>query len=210
MFTATVAPTSGPGTPSGTVTFKDGSNTLGASTLASGAATYSTSNLAAGPHSITAVYEGDVTFGGSTSLVLAQTVNKAGTTTAVVSSLNPSTYGQSVIFTATVTPPSGATTPTGSVTFKDGGTTLGSSPLNASGVATYSTSALPLAGMITAVYNGDTFYTGSTSPGLNQNVTQAGTSTLLASNLNPSTYGQSVMFTATVAPSSGTGTPPAL
>src|SRR6266851_960958 len=208
MFTATVAPASGPGTPNGTVTFKDGSNTLGASPLASGAATYSTSNLAAGPHSITAVYEGDVTFGGSTSLVLAQTVNKAGTTTAVVSSLNPSTYGQSVIFTATVTQSSGAATPTDGVTFKDGGTTLGSSPLNASGAATYSISSLTTGGhSITAVYNGDTDYTGSTSPGLNQNVTQAGTSTALASNLNPSTYGQSVMFTATVAPSSGTGTP---
>src|SRR5690242_7554402 len=208
ILTATVAPASGPGTPSGAVTFKDGSNTLGTSTLASGAATYSTSNLAAGPHSITAVYEGDVTFGGSTSLVLAQTVNKAGTATAVVSSINPSTYGQSVIFTATVTPSSGAGTPTGGVTFKDGGTTLGSSPLNASGTATYSISNLATGGhSITAVYDGDTFYAGSTSSGLNQNVTQAGTSTALASNLNPSTYGQNVMFTATVAPSSGTGSP---
>ena len=47
-------------------------------------------------------------------------------TTALVSSLNPSTVGQSVTFTATVTGASG--TPTGTVTFKDGATTIGTAP----------------------------------------------------------------------------------
>jgi hypothetical protein len=71
-FTATV--TSAGGTPTGTVTFKDGAATLGGGTLSSGSAAFSTSALAAGSHSITAVYGGDSNFAGSTSPVLTQVV----------------------------------------------------------------------------------------------------------------------------------------
>ena len=74
-FTATV--TGSGGTPSGTVTFKDGTTTLGTGALSGGSATYATTSLALGPHSITAVYPGDSTFGGSTSPVLTQTVDIA-------------------------------------------------------------------------------------------------------------------------------------
>jgi Bacterial Ig-like domain (group 3) len=61
------------------------------------------------------------------------------TTTALTSTPNPSTLGQSVTFTATVSSSSG--TPTGKVTFKDGTTTLGTVTLT-SGVATFATSTL--------------------------------------------------------------------
>ena len=65
----------------------------------------------------------------------------APTTTALTSSVNPSTFGQSVTFTATVT--SGATVNAGTVTFKDGATTLAANvAVNASGVATFTTSTL--------------------------------------------------------------------
>jgi DMSO/TMAO reductase YedYZ molybdopterin-dependent catalytic subunit len=68
------------GIPTGTVTFKDGNKTLGTSTLSAqsaySTATYSTSLLSKGTHSITAVYEGDANFTGSTSAAIAQTVNK--------------------------------------------------------------------------------------------------------------------------------------
>src|SRR6202030_3723976 len=50
------------------------------------------------------------------------------TATSVVSSLNPSTFGQSVTFTATVS--SAAGTPTGTVTFNDGATALGTVALS--------------------------------------------------------------------------------
>src|SRR5579863_9992825 len=127
-LTATV--TSNAGTPTGTVTFKDGSTTLGTGTVGSGRqATFTTSTLSVGSHSITAVYGGDNNFSGSTSSALAQAVH-ASTTTALSSSVNPSTFGQSVIFTATVT--SNAGTPPGSVAFKDGSTTLGTGTLNSS------------------------------------------------------------------------------
>ena len=96
------------------------------------------------------------------------TVQKAATTTALSSSLNPSNLTQNVTFTATVTGPAGTGTPTGTVTFKDGGnpiscTNAGGQTLNASGVATCQTSALT-AGThtITADYSGDTNFNTST------------------------------------------------
>ena len=124
-FTATVAAVSpGAGTPTGTVTFKDGTTTLGTGTLnGSGVATFSTSTLAVGTHSITAVYGGDTNFTTSTSSAVSQVVNQASTTTTLASSANPTVFGQSVTFTATVTAVSpGAGTPTGTVTFLDGAT----------------------------------------------------------------------------------------
>ena len=175
VFTATVAPVSEPGTPTGSVTFKDGSLVLGSSPLSGGIATFSTSTLAVGPHSITGVYGGDTTFSGSTSSALAQTVNQAGTTTALVSSLNPSTYGASVKFTATVTQTSGTATPTGSITFKDGSNSLGTMPLSG-GAAALSTSTLAVGPhSITATYSGDSNYTGSTSSVLTQTVNSGST-----------------------------------
>jgi Big-like domain-containing protein len=126
------------------------------------------------------------------------------TTTTLGSSPNPSTYGQSVTFTATVTAASG--TPAGNVTFKDGGTTLGSSVLNVSDVAIFSTSALAGGShSITAVYGGSASYSGSTSPTLTQNVSPTGTTTTLTSSPNPSNSGQTVTFTATVSPATATG-----
>src|SRR5207253_9564357 len=106
-FTATVAAKSpGAGTPTGTVTFKDGLSTLGTGTLnGSGQAMFTTSTLAVGPHSITASYGGDATFSGSTSSPLTQTVKRARarTTTLVSSSGNPSVAGETVTVTGTVT-----------------------------------------------------------------------------------------------------------
>ena len=72
-FTATVSGSGG--TPTGTVTFYDGSTVIGTATLSSGVATLAISSLKTGGHSITAVYGGNGTFAASTSAVLAQTVN---------------------------------------------------------------------------------------------------------------------------------------
>jgi len=212
-FTATVT-TSGPGTPSGIVTWWDGTTELGSFALNGNSASLTTSTLSLGTHSITANYGGDAVFAASTSAVLTQKVSNTTTTTttttSLMSSLNPSTVDQSVTFTATVTP-DGSGTPTGSVTFKDGGATLGSGNLSG-GEASYSTSSLS-AGThsITAVYGGDTNFSGSTSSALSQKVNSASstggtTSTSLSSSPNPATAGQAVTFTATVTPN-GSGTP---
>ena len=203
-FTATVTGTGA----TGTVTFQDGGTTLGSSALVNGTAIYSTSSLFEGSHTIYAVYNGDANFAGSTSSALTQTVTQSSgtsSTATVASSANPSVYGQSVTFTATVT----GTGATGTVTFQDGGTTLGSSAL-VNGTATYSTSSLfEGSHAIYAVYNGDANFAGSASSALTQTVTQSsGTSTTatVASSANPSVYGQSVTFTATVSGAGATGT----
>ena len=85
---------------------------------------------------------------------------RTGTTTAVTSGLNPSTSGQAVTFTATISPapPSGET-----VNFLNGGLPLGSAAVNGSGVATYSASLPTGTDNVTATYPGDASYTPSTS-----------------------------------------------
>jgi Bacterial Ig-like domain (group 3)/FG-GAP-like repeat len=160
------------GTPAGSVTFMDGSNTLGTSELSGGVATLTTSSLGAGSDSITAVYAGSGNFAGSTSKPLAHSVAKATTNTTLTSSANPITVGQSVTFTATVsssasTPPKGET-----VTFSNGATTLGTGTLS-SGVATLTTSSLPAGNYaITATYSGDANLSTSRSSILKETVNQ--------------------------------------
>jgi hypothetical protein len=208
-FTATVAgTTSNSPLPTGSVTFFDGPTSLGSGPLnGSDQATFTTSSLAAGTHTITAVYSSDVNYAASTSAAISQVVNgpiATATTTTLTSSVNPSTSGQSITFTATV---AGATSntpePTGSVTFLDGSTTLASETLNASAQATYTTSSLSDGShSITAVYSSDANYAASTSTVLTQVVNApalAASATSLASSANPATTGQSVTFTATVA-----------
>ena len=74
-FTAIVnAVAPGAGTPTGTVTFKDGAATLGSSTLSTGQATFTTSSLASGNHTISATYNGSTNFNSSTSPLLAQSI----------------------------------------------------------------------------------------------------------------------------------------
>ncbi len=130
--------------------------------------------------------------------------------TTLASSLDPSVFGQSVTFTAAVTPDyAGDPTPTGTVSFieETTGTTLATVTLSA-GTATFTTAALGTGtSSIVASYSGDTRYLLSLDQAP-QTVYQDGTTTSVASSLNPSTYGQSVTFTAAVSASSpGSGTP---
>lgn len=62
-------------TPTGTVTFKDGTAILNMATLASGSASFSTTTLSAGTHSITANYSGDSVFGAAVSTGTNVTIN---------------------------------------------------------------------------------------------------------------------------------------
>jgi len=166
-FTANVSSSIGPPPNGETVTFRNGSATLGMGALSGGAATFTTSALPAGSDSITATYSGDATFLVSKSAILTETVNKYATTATVASNANPSSYGQSVTFTATVSSSSGGT-PTGTVTFRNGGAILGTQTLSGD-VATFTTSAL-IAGThsITATYNGDASNATTTSPPISQ------------------------------------------
>lgn len=215
IFTATVAVVApGTGTPTGAVQFRDDGVNIGSPVPlnASGVATLSTTTLQTGAHTITAVYTPATnTFKPSASSGLSHTVLAADTTTAVVSSKNPSVFGESITLTATVTAQApGGGTPAGTIQFRDGATNLGSPlPLNASGQAALVTAALPAgARSITAVYTPTGVnFNGSTSAALTQNVNLV-TATGLTSNQSATRFGEPVTFTASVSVvSPGTGTP---
>jgi hypothetical protein len=212
-FTATVKAVSpATGTPTGSVTFMDGSTTLGTVTLnASGKATLTTKGLPAGADTITAIYSGDSNFDTSTSSGLNQTVSQDGTTATIVSSANPSRFGQMLTMTITIKAAGpGGGVPTGTVTILDGSNPLDTVSLDSGGKATFSTRALGVGShTITATYSGDTNFTSSTTAALNQTVSQAATKTTITSSASTSRFGQPVTFTATVkavAPGSGVPT----
>jgi probable HAF family extracellular repeat protein len=198
-FTATVTGNS----PTGTVQFLDGATSLGTPVvLTAGVTALSTSSLAVGPHSITAVYSGDASNPGSTSAGLSETISPNPSKTTAVSSLNPSIAGQAVTFTATVT----GSSPTGTVEFLSGATSLAAPVALASGVAAFTTSILPVGtDSITAVYSGDSSNATSTSSALNETVSLAPTITAVVSSAGHASFGQPVTFTAVVSGDSPTG-----
>ena len=212
-FTATVTPAAGStATPTGTVTFYNGNTILGTGTVSAGVATLATTALTtAGTDNISAQYGGDTNFSGSVSAAVSVTVTATaiGTVTVLGASATSAVSGTSITFTATVTPASGTTSPTGAVTFLDGTTTLGTGTL-AGGVATYTTTTLSVAShSITASYGGASGFSGSTSPVATVTITApvVGTTTALGASATSAVSGTSITFTATVTPASGTAVP---
>ena len=140
----------------------------------------------------------------SFALTVAPTVN---TSTVVTSSNNPQVAGNSITYTATITPNrSGGNPVGGTVQFKQGGVNIGSVVTVSSGVATLLVTA-PIAGSysITAEYSGDSNYSTSTSQALTQvTTTLFATATSLNSSANPVIFGNSITLTATVTSSTGT------
>jgi Bacterial Ig-like domain (group 3) len=105
-FSATLG--SSAGTPTGTVSFYDRTTLLGTPALTNGTAAYTTSALAAGTHSITAVYSGDSNFAAVTSAAVAEVVEdftvatpSGGPTSATASPGGQATYSLAM------TPPNG-------------------------------------------------------------------------------------------------------
>lgn len=191
-----------------TWTIDDGTNPLQSNVLSntSTGLVFSTTTLAVGQHSLTAVFSSsNSAYAPGTSNPLPLTVNKAATTTSIAAPGNVN-LSASVTFTATVTPAySGA--PTGQVEFFNGGVSLATVGLSGN-TATYSTNALAAGtANITAEYLGDSNFLASTSTAAVVAVTPPG-ATLAAS---PSTLtvqaGQSVATTLTLTPVGGyTGT----
>lgn len=188
----------------GNVTFYDGATSLGTSTLnGSGVATLTTSALASASHSLTAKYTGDSAHAASTSNAVTQLILGSKTASiAMSSSSNPATIGEPVTFTGTVTGGSG--TATGTLIFADGATTMGTSTLNAGGVATLTTSSLTIGShSVTAQYSGDVNYATGTSAALSQVVNLSPSTTMLAASINSAIVGQGITFTANVTNASG-------
>jgi hypothetical protein len=141
-FTATVS--SAGGTPTGNVTFYDGTSALSTVSLSNGTATYTTSSLTDGAHSISAVYSGNASFLTSTSNTVAETITDF--TLSVASSGGSGVTltilpGASGTYTITLTPPSSGFTgvitlsarglPAGATAiFSPNPITLGSTPVS--------------------------------------------------------------------------------
>jgi hypothetical protein len=212
-FTATVAVDGpGSGTPTGVARFTVDGATAALVDLNNGSATATLSNLSVGDHDVVVTYASDdANFLPSHSADLTQTVNKAATSTALVSDAPTSVYGQPVTFTATVSVVApGAGAPTGSVVFSDGSTVLGTVAISSATAfqATLTTAALSVGQhAISASYSGDgSFLASATSQ--TQVVQKASTSVVVTSSNNPSQSGQSTVFTAVVSPvAPGAGNP---
>jgi sugar lactone lactonase YvrE len=161
-FTATV---SGGTSPTGIISFTADGSTItgcGSVTLTSSQAQCTTSSLPAGSNAIVAAYSGDSN-NGSSSGTLTQVVNGVpASTTTLVSSMNPSTSGTNVTFTATISP-AGPPAPTGTVTFTSSGAAITGCPaVTLSGLTATCTASLPVGtDPVLATYSGDSNYAGS-------------------------------------------------
>jgi len=203
---AAVKVTVGAGTPTGTVTFSSGATQLGSAPLNNGTATI-TPALAQGPYQIVATYSGDSNDQGSASSALPLTIAQAVTQTALTISPNPALVLQPITFTAKVTGNGG--TPTGSVNFIANGNIIGAGSVNASGTASFTTSALAAgAYSVTAAYTGDANDGSSTSAATSLTVALATTATAITVAPNPALVGTAIVITAKVTGNGGipTGT----
>jgi ELWxxDGT repeat protein len=188
----------------GNVTFLlDGQTVLGTVPVNSSGIATSSPVLSAGPHSIVAVYGGDLNFSGSVSkpVGVLVVVVPGPTTTTITLSAPPSTVvqGQPITFSATVTPtPDG-----GNVIFFDGPIDLGMAPV-INGGATLPPQSLDLGPHdIIAVYQGDGQFGGSVSSSAEVTVTISNpqdTTTTLTTPPGPVGEGQSITITASVTP----------
>ncbi len=167
-FTSIVTPSVSGITPTGTVTFKVGTLTLGTGKLnSSGMATFTlaTAGLPVGVWPVTASYGGDQYNDPSTSSAQNVTL-QAATTTTVTADPKSAAPGGKITFTANVARAGASGTPTGTVAFQFDTYTIGTGTLNGSGVTTssFSTNGLPAGSYtINAVYSGDSLDTTSTS-----------------------------------------------
>jgi hypothetical protein len=215
IFTANIPVPSGNTMLSGTVSFKDGTTAIANCQNVTPQATQSTNwvanctdpSLTAGSHTITASYGGDSSFTVSPG-TLTQAVNLATTSLALNANPDPSTVNANVVFTATLTAPSGSLSPNGSVNFTDSVT--GNSITNCSAVglqtvggnleATCQSATLALGShSITAAYGSDTNFATSTKS-VALTVNPATTSIALSSSAGTYTVDVAggVIFTSTI------------
>ena len=159
---------------SGSWTISAGSTATGLITLCSGDVSTSTgcfmppSALPPGNYNLIAIYAGNENFSESASDLEPLTVIAQQPTVTSLTLSAPSVpfgHEQTETFTANVTPATSGT-PTGNVTVKAGATTLCTIALaNGTGHCTLTARQLARGSyQVTATYNGDTTYTGSTSP----------------------------------------------
>ncbi len=212
VFTATI--NSSAVGESGTVQFADDGIPIGSGSVANGRATFETGSLLLGPHSITAVYEGDDDFvGSSSSDTVALGVDQDSTSIELTADHAPGFVGQTITFTAAVTPDApGSGSPTGTVSFSDDAVPIPSCQGVALSVTRPPAATCPLGfdasalHDVTATFSGDAGFTASTGA-MTEAIAPASTTTSVVPSPSLATTGQSVSLTATVAPTTGGAIP---
>jgi len=197
--------------PTGSVSFYDGSTLLGKTDAANGAATFTTASLSVGTHSVTAIYAGDANFNPATSSPAAVTISAlAPASVSLAASASAAIFGSNETFTATVTAgTSNGSVPTGSVSFYDGSTLLGSAAVT-NGSAAFTTASLAVgAHNVLAVYSGDSNFDTATSSSAAVTIRAlASASVSLTASVSSAVFGSSETFTATVAAGTSNGVVP--
>lgn len=202
-LTLTASVAAGPGnagSPTGTVSFLDGSIALKPVPVVNGTASLSTFFTTAGIHSITAQYSGDSTFLPSQAVTSMKITGIA--TTSTLDAPADAAPGALIALSATIRSAGGI--PTGQVNFLDGTTNLGTAALNAEGGAFLRLDTLS-AGThsITAVYAGDGTFEGSTSAEVTVDIANPDFSVAAAPSTGSVIAGQSTQFVLTVTPTGG-------
>ena len=187
------------------VSFWDGSSYLGTSIIAGSQAQFTTTTLSPGTRQITALFEGNGSYAPVRSAILTQNVSGITTVTALdVLPSGSSAPNALVTMTATVTGTSGS--PTGTVTFFDGATELATVAVTTNQAIHTTTDLTAGAHSLVAVYNPTGSFLGSVSSTVAHTVTPSDTTTTtLTSSANPAVAGSDVLFTATVAGGTPTG-----
>jgi hypothetical protein len=200
-YTLSAAVTTGSGTAvtTGNVVFTIGSGTQTVALNASGTATLSgTAPGSVGSLTISAAYQGSTDFSPSESSTLNETLADIGTSTTLAASPTQILSGAQVTLTATVTPSSGTTVPSGSVSFYNGSSLLQSANLS-NGVASIATTSLPGgADTVSATYAGAGFFSSSTSNSVTINVSVPNPAPILTSFSPAFVSAGSAGFTLTV------------
>jgi hypothetical protein len=202
----------------GTVTLKDGANSLDEGTFhvnSEGHTEDQPINLSGGSHPLTAIYNGDNSYNASPIVADTLTVTKATTTTGLTRDLASVTTIQTVTLTATIATQSLGVGPTGTITFSACGTPPCTAPLVPTGfnpnTGTFASATATLPTIftttgtktITATYGGDANYAGSgPSTAVTVTVTSSGSFTVGGSAATV-VAGTSGTSTITVTPSNG-------
>jgi len=204
LLTATVSATiAGSAVPTGVVTFTLDGTIQGTAPVVSG----STANLtivapATGSHTLQATYSGDSNYASSSSPVVSITVAKTTTTVVVTPATTTPAVGSSLAVTASIVPTiSGATQPSGTVTFTLDGVSAGVAAVvqGSPSTATVTLPSLtPGTHLLIGTYSGDTYYAASTSVTVTITVAKSPTAIIVTPATLTPTAGGSLLVTAAI------------
>jgi hypothetical protein len=214
QITASISPPSSGGTPAtGTVNFTLDGNAVGTALVVGGSpatATITITTPAIGSHTLQATYSGDGNYYNATSPGVTINVSKGSTTLTVTPATTSPLGGSNMLVTATVNSSvTGATVPTGTVSFTLDGSSVGSGTVVGGSTASINIT-VPSTGThaLQAFYSGDTNFNSSISPTVNITVARTPTTLVLTPSTTTPALGSTLPVTATITPSSFGSTMP--